>query len=227
MKTLKFKKSRFIVLLVMCAIFLIVGIVFALLPEDVYISWGDEESATTRYIPLIFCGIMDLFLIILSVVLIKSEKKQVQTVNEMLSNLGEDALALNGKIVDHNAARENAKKNAISFAVGILSGLFLGVGVFRTYGNYKWRLFILYSGGLYVFNGMEQSTIQIDRANVQDIIINEKRNSLVVELVPYDFVFKVKTRGLDVSKEVLLAKFKEVFTNTSTSGGDDDPFQNL
>lgn len=226
MRMLKLKKSRFIVLLVTSVIFLIVGIVFALLPEDVYISWGDEASATTRYIPLIFCGIVDLFYIVLSVVLIKSEKKQVETINEMLSNMGEDALALNGKIVDRNAARENAKKNAISFAVGILSGLFLGVGVFRTYSNNKWRLFILYSGGLYVFNSMEQSQIQIDRANVQDIIIKEKRNSLVVELVPYDFVFKVKTRGLDVSKDALHAKFKEVFTNTSTSVGD-DPFQNL
>lgn len=224
MKMLKLKKGRFIVVWVMCAIILIVGIVFALLPEEVYISWDDDESATTRYFPLIFGGIIDLLLMIMTFVVIKRENKQIQTINAMLSNMGEDALALNGKIVDRNATRENAKKNAISFVVGILSGLFLGVGVFRTYGNSNVRMLVLYSGGLYVFNSMEQSKMQLDKATVQGIIIKEKRNYLVVAFMPFDFAFKVKTKGLDISKEDLIARFKEVFTNTSVG---DDPFQNL
>ena len=220
MKMLKLKKGPIIVVLVTCAILLIVGVVFALLPEKTYISWGDSDSAMTRYYPLIFCGVIDLILLLSIWTSTASQKKTIEKVNAILQNLGEDAVALSGSIVDREAARQNARKTAVSVFGGFLSALFLGVGVYRVYGNNNARYFILYSEGMYIFDMRDKSEIQLNKVNVRGIQITEKRNSLIVELIP-SIAFAVNTKGLDVSTEDLIAKFKEVFTNPVP-----DPFQN-
>lgn len=222
MKTLKLKKAPIIFVLVVCAIFLIVGIVFALLPEETYISWGDYDSASTRYYPLIICGIADLILLLVVWAVISSQKKSIQKINAIMQNIGEDAIALNGAIVDREAARKNATKTTLSVLGGILSALFLGVGFYKIYGNNSERYFILYSEGMYMFNMREKSQYQLSKMSVKDIKITEKRNSLVVELIPSNITFTVKTKGLDISVEELIAKFKEVFTNPMPN-----PFENV
>ena len=222
MKMLKIKKGPIIFVLVTCVIFLIVGAVFALLPEDIYISWGDYDSASTRYYPLIICGILDVFLLLVIWATTASQKKSIERINTLMQNLGEDAIALNGAIVDREAARENAAKTTLSILGGILSALFLGVGFYKIYGNNNERYFILYSEGMYIFDTRKKTEIQLNKMNVNDIKITEKRNSLLVELIPLNVTFTVKTKGLDVSTEDLIAKFKEVFTNSMP-----DPFQNF
>ncbi|MCH5151745.1 MAG: hypothetical protein J1F65_03710 [Clostridiales bacterium] len=222
MKMLKIKKGPIIFVLVTCAIFLIVGIVFALLPEEIYISWGDDDSARTRYYPLIFCGILDVILLLVIWATTASQKKSIEKINTLMQNLGEDAIALNGAIVDREAARENAAKTALSVLGGILSALFLGVGFYKIYGNNNERYFVLYSEGMYIFDTRKKTEIQLNKIDVNDIKITEKRNSLLVELIPLNVTFTVKTKGLDVSTEDLIAKFKEVFTNSMP-----DPFQDF
>ena len=222
MKILKLKKGPIIFVLIVCAIFLIVGVVFALLPEETYISWGDYDSASTRYYPLIFCGILDLIMLLTIWITTTTQKKSIEKINALMQDIGEDAIALNGTIVDREAARENAKRTAISVIGGFLSALFLGVGVYRIYGNNNARYFILYREGMYIFNMRDKTEFLLNKMNVNDIKITEKRNSLVVELMPSCTTFTVKTKGLDISAEDLIAKFKEVFTNTEP-----DPFQNV
>ena len=222
MKMLKLNKAPIIVVLVTCAILLIVGIVFALLPEETYISWGDYDSASTRYYPLIFCGIFDFVLLVIIWASTAAQKKSIEKINAMIQDIGEDAIALNGAIVDREAARENAKRTVFSVLGGILSALFLGVGVYRIYGNNNERYFILYSEGMYILNMREKTQIQVNKMDFNDIKITEKRNSLVVELIPSYITFTVKTKGLDVSAEELIAKLKEVFTNPMPN-----PFQNV
>ena len=222
MKMLKLKKGPIIFVLIVCAIFLIVGAVFALLPEETYISWGDYDSASTRYYPLIFCGILDLIMLLTIWITTTTQKKSIEKINALMQDIGEDAIALNGTIVDREAARENAKKTAISVIGGILSALFLGVGIYRIYGNNNERYFVLHNNGMYILNTRNKTSIQINKTDVNDIKITQKRNSLVVELVPSYTTFTVKTKGLDISAEDLIAKFKEVFTNPMS-----DPFQNV
>ena len=213
MKMLKFNKTPIIVLLVMCAILLIVGIVFALLPEETYISWGDYDSASTRYYPLIIVGIADLVLLLVVWVTTSTQKKNIAKINAIMQNIGEDAIALNGAIVDREAARENAKKTAFSVLGGILTSLFLGVGFYKVYGNNNEKYFILHNEGMYIFDIRQNTEFQLNKMSVQDVNITQKRNSLLVELIPSNVTFTVRTKGLDVSVEDLIAKFKEVFTN--------------
>ncbi|MCH5157282.1 MAG: hypothetical protein J1G02_05360 [Clostridiales bacterium] len=222
MRMLKFKKAPIIVALVMCAILLIVGIVFALLPEETYISWGDYDSASTRYYPLIFCGLFAFIFFLIAWITATTQMKSIARINEMMQNLGEDAIILGGAIVDREAARENAKKTALSILGGILSALILGVGVYRIHGNNNARYFILYSEGMYIVNMRDKSELLIEKMKISDIKITEKPNSLLMEFLPAHFTFTVNTRGLDISAEELIAKFKEVFTNPIP-----DPFQNV
>lgn len=222
MKKLKLNKAPIIVLLVMCAIFLIVGIVFALLPEETYIRWGDYDSASSRYYPLILFGIVDFVMLLVVWAMTVSQKKSIQKINAIMQNIGEDAIALNGSIVDREAARKNAKKTALSVLGGMLSALFLGVGFYKIYSNNNQRYFILYSEGMYILDMREKSQYQLSKMNVNDIKITEKRNSLVVELIPSYITFTVSTRALDISEEELIAKLKEVFTNPMPN-----PYQNV
>ena len=75
---------------------------------------------------------------------------------------------------------------------------------------------------MYILNMREKTQIQVNKMDVNDIKITEKRNSLVVELIPSYITFTVKTKGLDISAEELIAKLKEVFTNPMPN-----PFQNV
>lgn len=222
MKMLKSNKAPIIVTIVICAIFLIAGIVFAVLPEETYISWGNYDSESTRYFPLILFGIVDFILLLTVWATTASQKKSINKINALMQDIGEDAIALTGTIVDREAARENAKKTALSVFGGILSALFLGVGVYKIYGNNNARYFILYSEGMYILDMRDKTKYQLSKTNVNDIKITEKRNSLVVELIPADLTLTVNTRGLDVSVEELIAKLKEVFTNPMP-----DPYQNI
>ena len=222
MKKLKFNKAPIIGLLVSCAIFLVVGIVFAFLPEEIYISWGDDDSARTRYYPLIICGVVDIVLLLIVWLTAVSQKRSINKINAFMQNIGEDAIALNGSIVDREAARENAAKTALSVIGGVLSALFLGVGFYKIYGKNNARIFILYSEGMYVIDTRTKTQIQFNKMNVKDIKITEKRKSIVVELIPSIVTFTVKTKGLDISTEELIARFKEVFTNPII-----DPYRNL
>ena len=213
MKKLKLSLAPIIVLLVMCAIFLIVGIVFALLPEETYISWGDYDSAETRYYPLIICGVADAVLLLIVCLTTVVQKKNIDKVNAIIQYYGEDAIVLNGTIVDREAARENAAKTALSVLFGFLSVVILGFGFYRIYGLNNARYFILHSEGLYVINTRDKTETQLNKMNVNDIKITEKRNSLVVELIPLNVTFTVKTKGLDISTEELIVKFKKVFNH--------------
>lgn len=213
MKMLKIKKGPIIFVLVTCVIFLIVGAVFALLPEDIYISWGDYDSASTRYYPLIFCGLFAFIFFLIAWITATTQKKSIARINAMMQNLGEDAIILGGAIVDREAARENAKKTAFSVLGGILTSLFLGVGFYKVYGNNNEKYFILHNEGMYIFDIRQNTEFQLNKMSVQDVNITQKRNSLLVELIPSNVTFTVRTKGLDVSVEDLIAKFKEVFTN--------------
>ena len=222
MKTLKLKKGPIIAVSVVCAILLIVGIVFALLPEETYVSWGDNDSASSRYVALIVCGILDFLMLVIVVTTTITQKNSFKKINEIMQSIGEDAIALDGSIVDREAARENATKTVLSVLGGILSALFLGIGFYKIYGNDNGRYFILYSEGLYIFNKRGNKEIQLNKTEVKNIKITKKRNSLVVELTPSYITFSVKTKGLDISEEELTAKFEHVFANQIPN-----PYQNV
>lgn len=209
---LKIQKGRYIAVSVVCAIFLIVGIVFALLPYEVYVNWGIDKL-NARYYPLIACGVLDFFVLLFMVMFIRITKYQFRLINRRMSKFGEDSIALKGKIVDHKAAIKNAIYNVFSYILAMLSALIMFFGVYKVSINYVKRWFILYSEGIYVLNMKDESEFLIKKMDVSEIKIKEKRNKLVVELIPLKYNFIVKTKGLDITKEELIAKLKEVFTN--------------
>lgn len=226
MKMLKIKKARFIGILIFLLAILIVGIVFALLPDEVYINWGDYDYAFTRYIPLIFSGIILLSSLVSVGVGFSRERNKIQTINALMNNIGEDALALEGKIIDKEAARERAKENGASFLAGMLAASLFGIGFFRMKGNTDMRTFVLHNQGMFLYNMVDKSNIHIPKNQVYYARIKEKRNKLVVELMPISFTFTVKTKGLDITKEELIAKIKEVFNNP-ISTPNTNPNQNV
>lgn len=211
MKMIKFKKSRFIVVLVWLIISLIILIRYFL--KEIYKGGGEYNFASLEFYVLIFLGVIYFFVFFIILVTAIRQKKNVQQINTMMVNIGEDAIALNGAIVDRITARENAKKNALSFLGGMLSALIIGVGISKTYSNNNTRLFILYSEGIYIVDMINNTKYHLSKNDVQNIKITEKRNKLVVELIPLGLTFTVKTKRLDISREELIAKFKEVFTN--------------
>ena len=217
MKELKFNKTPMIILLVMCAIFLIAGIVFALLPEETYISWGDYDSASTRYYPLIIFGIIDVILLLVVWVTTVSQKKKIERVNSIAQGIGSDAIILNGSIVDREASRKNATKTTLSVVGAILSTLFLGIGFYKVYGNNNARYFILHGEGLQILNMLDKSQVALNKTNVSDIAITDKRNALQVEIMPAHITFSISTRGLEVSVEELKAKLKEALSNSTAN----------
>ena len=214
MKELKFNKAPVIALLIMGAILLIVGIVFALLPEETYISWGDYESYITRYVVLFLCGLLAFVFLMSAWGTASTQKKIVERINAIMQSFGEDAIVLSGTIVDREGDRVNAKRTALSVLAGMLSAFFLGVGFFRIHRNDNARYFILHSEGMYILDMQDKSGFSIEKTKISDILIIEKANSLLVEFVPKYLTFTVNYRGLkDISSEELIAKFKEVFTN--------------
>ena len=217
MKELKFNKTPMIILFVMCAIFLVAGIVFALLPEETYISWGDYDSASTRYYPLIIFGIVDAILLLVVWVTSVSQKKKIERVNSIAQGLGSDAIILNGSVVDREASRKNATKTTLSVVGAILSTVFLGIGFYKVYGNNNARYFILHGEGLQILNMLDKSQVELNKTNVSDIAITDKRNALEVEIMPSHITFSISTRGLEVSVEELKAKLKEALSNSTAN----------
>lgn len=213
MKSLRLKKAPIIVMLVMCAIFLILGVVYALLPEEIHRSFGDYGGEHTRYNLLIIFGVVDLFLLIAVWGYTVSQRRIIRQINAIMQRLGEDAIALSGVIIDRKVAQENAKKTALSIFVGLLSTLFLGIGFYKIHGNNNRRYFILHSEGMYIIDMQTRTQYQLNKTNVDDFTITKKHNSLLVTLAPSFITFTLQTRGLDVSEENLIDKLNEVFTD--------------
>lgn len=213
MKMYRIKKETIIVLVVVCAIFLIVGIVFALLPDEVYINW-EIYNLNAKFYPLIACVIHDIFIIICAVGYTERKKREYLRIYNRASKFGEDSIALECKIIDRKTTLKVALMNIFSTILGALAALFFRFSVTPVYSNHKKRWLILCCEGLYVVNLIEDSEFLIKKESVQNIHIKEKRNKLVVELIPLNATFSVKTKKLDVTREELIAKFKEVFTNT-------------
>lgn len=212
MKEFKINYGGIITLLVTSGIFLVIGIVFALLPESVYIGWGDDNSQMTRFYPLIAVGVFDIMFWAIAYVVYTKEKKFVAKANELMRVIGSEAIALTGLLKDPEAERENAAKTAISVIGGFLSALFLGFGVYKIYGKNNKRHFILYPDGLYVIDPGNNTQAILNRETVNKMTVTQKKNKLLVKFPNEQLYILIKTKRLEISQEQLAEKFAETFS---------------
>ena len=212
MKEFKINYGGIITLLVMCGIFLVVGVVFALLPESVYIGWGDDNPQMTRFYPLIAAGIFDIIFCPVAYVVYVREKKFVAKANELMHVIGSEAIALTGLIKDPQEERENAAKTAISVIGGFLSALILGFGVYKIYGKNNKRHFILFPDGLCVIDAVNNTQAILNRETANNMTVTQKRNKLLVKFPSEQLYIVIKTNGLDISQDQLAEKFAQTFS---------------
>lgn len=220
MKTVKVKIAPLIVCAVIFALSLITCVVFAVLPEDVYYSWNIHDWETTRNVILLISGLFALVFLLVVIAGYFKQKKDCARLNEMLRMTGEGSLLIKGVYVDPEKTRENAKKTAVSVLGGFLSALFLGVGVYRIYGQNNSLVFILYKEGLYVHNFADNSELLLHRGNVKNIRLTEKRKSILIEFVGSNVAYKMFVNNLDISKEDLCARLKELFSHPESSSSE-------
>ena len=212
MKEFKINYGGIITLLVMCGIFLVVGVVFALLPGSVYIGWGDDNPQMTRFYPLIAAGIFDIIFCPVAYVVYVREKKFVAKANELMHVIGSEAIALTGLIKDPQEERENAAKTAISVIGGFLSALILGFGVYKIYGKNNKRHFILFPDGLCVIDAVNNTQAILNRETANNMTVTQKRNKLLVKFPSEQLYIVIKTNGLDISQDQLAEKFAQTFS---------------
>lgn len=212
MKEFKINRSAIIALIVLSVIFLVVGVVFALLPDSVYIGWGDTDPQVSKFIPLIFAGVIDLIFLLCAFVSYKRDKNFVTLANNLINNIGDEAIAMYGVLKDPEEERKEAAKTALSVIGAFFTTLLFGFGFYRVYSKNNRRAFILYREGLYVLNPMDRSQALLNKESVKEMKICRQKNKILVTFPESKLLLAIQTKGLMISQNEIVEKFNEVFT---------------
>lgn len=208
MKEIKINYAPFIVLMVFAGIFIVAAVTFLLLPSEIF---GGSDAQTSKIIFAAMFGLLGFIMLMCSIPVYKKQKKLAMQVNELLAQLGDNALVFEGRIVDPKTARENAKKTAISVAIAaVCAGLF-GFGVYRISGNDTRRLFVIADDGMRVIHPNTLEQVGHARAyNPRLTVSAEKRESVKAQFVD-DIYYLIYTKKTDVNQEWLQNRLNELF----------------
>lgn len=212
MKELKLSPAVTIFIAIFAAIAIGGLITVAVLPDSSFSSNGNAEDGAIGKIVLC-CGLA-LFALILVVCIFvsnKKEKEKIERLNKTRESLGDTALFFEGKAVDPEQAKENAKKNAASVAGGVIFAAIFGFGFFRISHNNTARTFIVHDNGLFVVNRQTMQAINYKIDDLRRIKTELRKNGQVsVKLpnTPYHFI--LNTKKTEVTPEWLQNRLIEL-----------------
>ena len=225
MKEIKVNRAAFIAVLVVSILFLGGAIVLFALPADLF---DTEDGQIMKIVCGAMCALFGLIFIFLSFNSLKKEKQRVAQINGLVAKLGDNALIFEGRIIDKESARENAKKTAASVAIATFFAAIFGFGVYRVSSNgTPKRLFIVSNEGLLVIHPQTMGHIAYDREYRSDLTVTgEKNGQITVKFDGNGIYYVISTQKTEVSQEQLLDRLNELF-KTPNANADESPFDEL
>lgn len=227
MKETKINYASIITLIVFAVIFIAGAITIFVLPSDIF-DVDAEEAQSMKIVFGASTALFGLLFIILAVSTYGKEKRRVAQINELLSSLGDNALVFNGKAIDKEAARENAKNTAISVAIATVFAAIFGFGVYRIHGNgTPARLFIVSDEGLLIIHPqtLDKRAYPIGKDN-HLTAVSDKNGQVLVKTSLQDYYYLIKTNDTEVSQEWLINRLNDLFSQ-QTPQNLESPFEEI
>ena len=180
-----------------------------------------EVSGTRPYTVLFFMLII-LAIIFLAVTIsvgigVKNSAARARSIDALVTQMG-GGTVVKGLISDKDQNKKNAAKSAGSVAVGAISAVFLGVGVYKIYPGASQSDFII-NDHLYVLNGNGKD---VNPGNLQMITKNEfpvesvtvKKNNVIVKCIDNKRTIKLFTnKNSGITAQQLADKVNDILVN--------------
>lgn len=214
MKELKLPKKNIIILSVLIGIFFVAGIVFLVLPDDVYYATGDPNPDVGRYFWFVTCEILALIVLIKTLRFVSKMKPMIEYCNTIRRQAGENAYFVGGycKVIDPNNTA--AIRTAISVLGEIASAVIFGWGIYKVSSQNTSRLFLLCDDGLYIICSLQREHIFLKKGCITTATLAKNIKGQIELTCPNEnFVLTFDTLKIDITSDELTQKLQTLFFN--------------
>lgn len=212
MKNLKLPKSNIIAMCIITAILFLLGIIFLVLPDDVYYAIGDSYPEVGRYVLFVGGTFFAIIALIRTLVFVSKQKKFIAEYNAMREQCGEDAFFVAGYCEAINKDNSNAINTVVSVLGAAASAVLFGVGAYRVFATDTIRLFLLCDDGMYVIRTKTKEKIFLKKDSITTATLEETPKGQLRFICPNEnFVLTFDTLKIDVTNDELTQKLKLLF----------------
>lgn len=148
--------------------------------------------------------------------------------NDALQHMGNNPVRMSGIVTNKKEKGKAATKTVLSILGGLISSLFLGVGVYSVYGSEKRMEFVLSDDGLFLIDPTQpfstNSVALIAVGKFNDCTVEVNKNKIVYTDNVNGDVFKMAPDDKNMLEELAL-RLREIASKPERAAEDlDDPF---
>jgi len=212
MKTLELPKQRIITLCVIISVFFIAGIVFLVLPDEVYIALGDPNPDVGRYVFGLILEFSAIIITIKTLTFVSKQKKLISEYNSLREKSGENAYFIGGYCNMLKKDNTNAIKTTLSVLGATASAVLFGVGVYKIFKSSNTRLYLFFDDGMYIINTQVNEKLLFKKGTLQDVTLTENyKEHLELTCPNENVVLEFDTLKIDVTNDELKQRLQNLF----------------